>query len=149
VRTQALYGGSGSAKLGESWSLAADLVTVRHRTIEGVEPGRSRTAVKGSLHGVVAGIEANADAFHMAPDMATTLTPYALSGRKGGSAGIARDAANWRFFGGFRRERAGRCGMLLGARRPLEFRRQAEPQSGELRHARVHPDPPRRGDPLA
>ena len=104
VRTQALYGGSGSARLGESWTLGADLVTVRHRTIEGIEPGRSRTAVKGALHGVVAGFETNADAFHMAPDMATTLNPYALSDRKGGSAGIARDIANWRFFGGFRRE---------------------------------------------
>jgi hypothetical protein len=104
VRTQEIYGGSGSAKLGETWNLTADAVTVRHRAIEGVEPGRSRTAVQGALHGVVAGFEAKADAFHMAPDMATSLNPYALSDRKGASAQIARDIANWRFFGGYRRE---------------------------------------------
>jgi len=40
----------------------------------------------------------------MAPDMATSLNPYAISDRKGASAQIARDIANWRFFGGYRRE---------------------------------------------
>ena len=104
VRTQSLYGGSGSAKLGETWKLAADMVTVRHRTIEGVEPGRSRTAVRGSLHGIAAGFEADADAFQYAPDIATSLNPYALSNRRGGSARLAHDLANWRFFGGYRRE---------------------------------------------
>ncbi|HEX5030338.1 MAG TPA: hypothetical protein VFX78_02630 [Candidatus Eisenbacteria bacterium] len=105
ARTQEIYGGSGSVELGGSWNLSADAVTVRHRPIEGIEPGRSRTAVQGAVHGVVAGFEADADAFHMAPDMATTLNPYAFSDREGGSAQIARDLANWRFFGGFRRER--------------------------------------------
>jgi hypothetical protein len=104
VRTQEIFGGSGSAKLGETWSLTGDAVTVRHRAIEGVEPGRSRAAVQGALHGVVVGFEARADAFHMAPDMATSLNPYALSDRKGASAQIERDIANWRFFGGYRRE---------------------------------------------
>ena len=104
VRTQEIYGGSGSATLGATWNLTAEAVTVRHRAIEGVEPGRSRTGVQGTLHGVIAGFEASADAFHMAPDMATSLNPYALSDRKGGAAQIRRDITNWRFFGGFRRE---------------------------------------------
>jgi hypothetical protein len=105
VRAQALYGGSGSAALGPSWTLAGDLVTVRHRTIEGIEPGRSRTAVRGTLHGVVAGFETSAEGFRHAPDMATSLNPYALSDREGGSARLEHDLANWRFFGGYRSER--------------------------------------------
>jgi len=105
VRTQELFGGSGSATLGATWSLTAEAITVRHRAIEGVESSRSRVGVQGALHGVVAGFEANVDAFHMEPDLATTLNPYALSDREGGSARLARDIANWRFFGGYRRER--------------------------------------------
>lgn len=104
VRAREIYGGSGSATLGATWSLTAEAVTVRHRAIEGVESSRSHTGVQGALHGVVAGFEANADAFHMEPDLATTLNPYALSDRKGGSAQLARDIANWRFFGGYRHE---------------------------------------------
>jgi hypothetical protein len=104
TRAQSLVGGSGEARFAGDWKLRAEAVTVRHRTIEGVEPGRSRTGVRGQLEGEVAGFAAKAEAFRYQPDMATSLHPYALSDRQGGSVELARDIARWRFFGGFRRE---------------------------------------------
>jgi hypothetical protein len=104
TRAQAMLGGSGEARFAGDWKVRAEGVTVRHRTIEGVEPGRSRTGVRGLLEGEVAGFTAKAEAFRYQPDMATSMNPYALSNRQGGSAELARDIARWRFFGGFRRE---------------------------------------------
>jgi len=69
-----------------------------------VEPGRSRTGVRGQIEGKVYGFAAKAEAFRYQPDMATSLNPYALSDRRGGSVDLARDILKWRFFGGFRRE---------------------------------------------
>src|SRR6185295_11153925 len=100
----ATYGGSGRAKLMGDWSLLGDIATVRHRAIEGVDPGRSRTAVRGELKGGFVGFTAEAEAFRYQPDLATTLNPYAISDRKGGSAKLTRDLEDWSFFGSFRRE---------------------------------------------
>ncbi|HET9251145.1 MAG TPA: hypothetical protein VFP58_03435 [Candidatus Eisenbacteria bacterium] len=104
VRTQAMFGGSGRARFAGDWKLLAEAVTVQHRAIEGVEPGRSRTGVRGSVEGEVAGIAAKAEAFRHQPDMATSLNPYALSNRQGAGVDLARDVMKWRVFGGFRRE---------------------------------------------
>jgi hypothetical protein len=104
TRADAVYGGSGRIRFAGDWNLGADLATVRHRTIEGVEPGRSRTGGRGLLEGEAAGFAVRAEAFRYQPDLATTLNPYALSNRKGGSADFSRGVAGWRFFGGFRRE---------------------------------------------
>ena len=104
TRSQAMIGGSGEARFAGDWKVLAEAVTVRHRTIEGVEPGRSRTGVRGRVEGEVAGFAAKAEGFRYQPDMATSLNPYALSNRQGGSVDLARDILKWRFFGGFRRE---------------------------------------------
>jgi hypothetical protein len=104
TRAQEMIGGSGEARFAGDWKLRAEAVTVRHRTIEGVEPGRSRTGLRGLLEGEVVGFTAKAEAFRYQPDMATSLNPYALSDRQGGSVDLARDVLKWRFFGGFRRE---------------------------------------------
>ncbi|TMQ64535.1 MAG: hypothetical protein E6K79_07445 [Candidatus Eisenbacteria bacterium] len=100
----ATYGGSGHLKLPSDWSLFGDLATVRHRTIPGLDPGRSRTAVRGELKGAFAGFAARAEAFRYQPDLATPLNPYAISDRKGGAAELSRGVADWRFFGSYRRE---------------------------------------------
>ncbi|HKW50713.1 MAG TPA: hypothetical protein VJQ53_03180, partial [Candidatus Eisenbacteria bacterium] len=100
----ATYGGSGRLKLPSDWSLFGDLATVRHRTIPGVDPGRSRTAVRGEVKGAFAGFAAHAEAFRYQPDLATPLNPYAISDRKGGAAELSRGVADWRFFGSYRRE---------------------------------------------
>ena len=104
TRTQEMIGGSGEATFAQDWKVVAEAVTVHHRAIEGVEPGRSRTGVRGRIDGEVAGFAAKAEAFRYQPDMATSLNPYALSNRRGGSVDLARDILKWRFFGGFRRE---------------------------------------------
>src|SRR5207245_8387597 len=91
-------------KFAGDWTLLGDVATVRHRTIQGVEPGRSRTAVRGEIKGEVKGFVARAEAFRYQPDLATTLNPYAISDRKGGAAELSREAINWRFFGSYRRE---------------------------------------------
>ena len=100
----ATYGGSGRVKLQGDWSLFGDVATVRHRAIAGVDPGRSRTAVRGELKGGFAGFAARAEGFRYQPDLATPLNPYAISDRRGGGAELSRDLASWRFFGSFRRE---------------------------------------------
>jgi len=100
----ATYGGSGHLKLPSDWSLFGDVATVRHRTIPGVDPGRSRTAVRGELKGGFAGFAARAEAFRYQPDLATPLNPYAISDRRGGAAELSRGLADWRFFGSYRRE---------------------------------------------
>jgi hypothetical protein len=104
TRASATYGATGRAKLAGDWSLLGDVATVRHKAIEGVDPGRSRTAVRGELKGALAGFAARAEAFRYQPDLATTLNPYALSDRKGGYAELGRDVSQWHFFGSFRRE---------------------------------------------
>ncbi|HEY6147719.1 MAG TPA: hypothetical protein VIZ69_08465, partial [Thermoanaerobaculia bacterium] len=100
----ATYGGTGHVKLPGDWSLLGDVATVRHRAIAGVDPGRSRTAVRGELKGAFAGFTAKAEGFRYQPDLATPLNPYAISDRKGGGAELACDLTDWRFFGSFRRE---------------------------------------------
>ena len=104
VRTRAVYGGSARIRIAKSWSLLGDGASVRHRTIEGVEPGRTRTGVRGVLDGSAAGFNARAEGFRYQPDLATALNPYAISDRKGYSADLSRSVATWRFFGGFRHE---------------------------------------------
>ena len=104
TRAQEMIGGSGEARFAGDWKLRAEAVTVRHRAIEGVETGRSRTGVRGQIEGEVYGFAAKAEAFRYQPDMATSLNPYALSDRRGGSVDLARNVLKWRFFGGFRRE---------------------------------------------
>ena len=104
TRARAIYGGSARIRVAKSWSLLGDGASVRHRTIEGVEPGRTRTGVRGVLDGSAAGFNARAEGFRYQPDLATALNPYAISDRKGYSADLSRTVATWRFFGGFRHE---------------------------------------------
>ena len=104
TRTRAVYGGSARIRISNAWSLLGDGASVRHRTIEGVEPGRTRTGVRGVLDGTAAGFVARAEGFRYQPDLATAMNPYAISDRKGYSADLSRTVATWRFFGGFRRE---------------------------------------------
>lgn len=108
IRTRVIYGGMGRFALPGSWSLLGDAATVRHRRLEGVEEGRSRTAWRGELQGSAAGFEAAAQAFSYQPDMITALNPYALSDRRGGFAQLARRIWNWRFFGNLRGEEPAR-----------------------------------------
>ena len=100
----AIYGGSGRLSFGGDWTLTGDIATVHHEALEGSAPSRSRTGMRGSLEGEIAGFEAKAEAFQYHPDLATPLNPYALSDRRGGGAEIARKVANWRFFGSYRGE---------------------------------------------
>jgi hypothetical protein len=105
TRADAVYGGLAKVRLSAKWNLLGDVATVRHRTIEGVEPGRSRTGMRAELTGDIAGIVAKAEAFRYQPDMTTSLNPYAISDRRGGGAEIARDVVEkWRFFLGYRSE---------------------------------------------
>src|SRR5256885_11398940 len=78
----ATYGGSGHLKLPSDWSLFGDLATVRHRTIPGLDPGRSRTAVRGELKGAVAGLAARGEAVRFQPHPATPPHPDAVFDRK-------------------------------------------------------------------
>ena len=104
TRARAVYGGSARIRISKAWSLLGDGASVRHRTIEGVEPGRTRTGVRGVLDGSAGGFLARAEGFRYQPDLATAMNPYAISDRKGYSADLSRNVATWRFFGGFRRE---------------------------------------------
>ena len=100
----AVYGGMGRVGLAGDWTLMGDVATVRHRAIEGVDPGRSRTAVRSELKGDVAGFTAKAEGFRYQPDLQTTLNPYAISDRRGMAAELARDVSQWRLFATFRTE---------------------------------------------
>ena len=104
VTASATYGGMGRVSFANDWTLLGDVATVRHRAIEGVDPGRSRTAVRGELKGEVAGFGAKAEGFRYQPDLATTLNPYAISDRRGMAAEISRDVTQWRFFAAYRTE---------------------------------------------
>jgi len=104
TRARAVYGGSARIRISKGWSLLGDGASVRHRAIEGVEPGRTRTGVRGVLDGSAAGFIARAEGFRYQPDLTTALNPYAISDRKGYSADLSRSVATWRFFGGFRHE---------------------------------------------
>jgi len=104
TRARAIYGGSARIRLAKGWSLLGDGASVRHRTIEGLEPGRTRTGVRGVLDGSAAGFVARAEGFRYQPDLVTALNPYAISDRKGYSADLSRGVETWRFFGGFRHE---------------------------------------------
>jgi hypothetical protein len=105
VTASAVYGGMGRVAFAGDWTLLGDVATVRHKAIEGVDPGRSRTAVRGELKGEVAGFGAKAEGFRYQPDMATTLNPYAISDRRGMAAEISRDVTEWRFFATYRTEK--------------------------------------------
>ena len=104
TRTRAIYGGMGLIDLPGTWTALADLATVRHRRIEGVEDGRSRTAWRSEVRGAALGFEALAQAFSYQPALATALNPYAVSDRRGGYAELKRAVFNWRLFGSFRSE---------------------------------------------
>lgn len=105
TRASAIYGGAGRWNVRGDWTLAGDVATVRHRAIEGVDPGRSRTAVKGEVKGTVAGFAARAEGFRYQPDCVTTLNPYALSDRRGLAAELSRDVIKWNFFANYRTEK--------------------------------------------
>jgi len=101
-----IYGGSARLRFAGDWSILGDLASVnREATLSGASPGNTRTGVRGVLEGEVAGFHAKAEGFQYHPDFATTLNPYALSDRRGGSAELrSRRIANWRFFGTYRHE---------------------------------------------
>ncbi|MGE5176973.1 MAG: hypothetical protein ACM3JJ_11430, partial [Hyphomicrobiales bacterium] len=105
TRARAIYGGTALLRLRGTWTLLGDAASVRHRTIAGVEPGRTRTGARAELNGTAAGFTARAEAFRYQPGLATALNPYALADRKGFGADLARAVAKWRFFGGYRTER--------------------------------------------
>ncbi|MBI4363919.1 MAG: hypothetical protein HY568_00660 [Candidatus Latescibacteria bacterium] len=112
TRRRLIYGAMGRWDISRAWRLLADGATVRHRAVEGLEPGRSRTAWRGEISGRAAGFAARAQAFSYQPDLATALNPYALSNRRGGFAGLERLLLNWRLFGNFRSEQpAERTGL--------------------------------------
>ncbi|HMI30770.1 MAG TPA: Ig-like domain-containing protein, partial [Candidatus Limnocylindrales bacterium] len=90
THTRAIYGGMGFMDLPGTWTALADLATVRHRKIEGVEEGRSRTAWRTEVRGAAAGFDALAQGFSYQPSLATALNPYALSDRRGGYAELRR-----------------------------------------------------------
>lgn len=105
VRSRIIYGGSASLILARVWTLSADGASVRHRAIDGVEPGRTRTGLRGEVAGTVARFTARAEAFRYQPSLATALNPYALSDRRGFAVDLARPVLQWRAFAGYRRER--------------------------------------------
>ncbi len=105
TRASAIYGGAGKWNVRGDWTLAGDVATVRHRAIEGVDPGRSRTAVKGEIKGTAYGFAARAEGFRYQPEFATTLNPYALSDRRGVAAQLSRDVIKWNFFLDYRNEK--------------------------------------------
>ena len=100
-----IYGGMGLYQFAGGWTILGDIATVHREGVRDVAPAESRTAVRGTISGTVAGIAANAEAFRYEPNLATALNPYALSDRKGFAADLARDAGLWRFFGGYRTEK--------------------------------------------
>lgn len=105
TRARAIYGGGGSATLGRTWRWSGDVATVRHRAFEGVETGRSRTAVRSEFAGKLVGADLRAEGFRYQPDLATELNPYAISDRQGGALSAAYDIKGfWRVFGDFRFE---------------------------------------------
>ncbi|MEK7316015.1 MAG: hypothetical protein AAB011_07540, partial [Candidatus Eisenbacteria bacterium] len=105
TRARAGYGGSGAMTLPGGWRWAGDLATVRHRTIEGVESGRSRTGLRTEGAGRVAGAELHAEGFRYQPDLATELNPYAISDRRGGALSVSRTFRDFlKVFGDYRFE---------------------------------------------
>lgn len=105
VLGRAVYGGSGSITLPRGWRLAGDLATVRHKAIEGIEPGRSRTGVRTELAGRVAGTDLRAEGFRYQPDLATSLNPYAISDRRGAAVLVSRTFGDMlKVFGDYRFE---------------------------------------------
>jgi hypothetical protein len=83
THARSVYGGSGTYVLPGGWRWLADVATVRHIAIEGVEPGRSRTGVRSELNGKLVGADIHAEGFHYQPDLVTELNPYAISDRQG------------------------------------------------------------------
>jgi len=104
TRARVIYGGSASLILARQWTILADLASVRHRAIEGIEPGRTRTGARGEISGTAARFTARAEAFRYQPSLATALNPYAISDRKGFALDLARPVLRWRAFAGYRRE---------------------------------------------
>jgi hypothetical protein len=105
TRARAVYGGSGALLLSRGWRWTGDLASVRHRTIEGVETGRTRTGARSELAGRVAGTDVRAEGFQYQPDLATELNPYAISDRRGAALALGHDIKGvWRVFGDYRFE---------------------------------------------
>lgn len=104
TRARMIYGGTASV-LFSRWTLLGDIASVRHRAIEGVEPGRTRTGARAELSGGIERFTARAEAFRYQPSLATALNPYAISDRKGFALDLARPVLRWRAFAGYRRER--------------------------------------------
>jgi hypothetical protein len=105
TRSRVIYGGSAGVSFLDYWLLTADAASVRHRTIPGVESGRTRTGIRAELIGTAARIDARAEAFRYQPGLQTALNPYAISDRRGFAVDLARPILSWRAFGGYRRER--------------------------------------------
>ena len=105
VRARVIYGGAATLLFAKRWTLVGDAASVRHRSIPGVETGRTRTGVRGELSGTAARFTARAEAFRYQPALATALNPYAISDRRGFSVDLARPVLRWQAFGGYRRER--------------------------------------------
>jgi hypothetical protein len=104
TRARAVYGGSGTMTLPGGWRWVGDLATVRHRTIEGVETGRSRTGLRTEIAGRVVGADLRAEGFRYQPDLATELNPYAISDRRGAALSVGRNILHVRAFGDYRFE---------------------------------------------
>lgn len=104
TRARVIYGGSATLLL-RQWSLLGDVASVRHRAIEGVEPGRTRTGARAELSGTAARFVARAEAFRYQPSLATALNPYAISDRRGVAVDLSRPVLRWRAFANYRRER--------------------------------------------
>jgi hypothetical protein len=104
TRARVIYGGSASLIFARQWTLIGDVASVRHRAIEGVEPGRTRTGARGEISGTAARFTARAEAFRYQPALATALNPYAVSDRKGFAVDVARPVLQWQAFAGYRRE---------------------------------------------
>lgn len=105
TRARAVYGGSGAMTLPGGWRWAGDLATVRHRTIEGVESGRSRTGLRTEVAGRLAGADLRVEGFRYQPDLATELNPYAISDRRGGALSVSRTFRDFmKVFGDYRFE---------------------------------------------
>ena len=102
---RAVYGGTGTVTLPKGWRWAGDLATVRHRAIEGIETGRSRTGVRTELAGRIAGADLRAEGFRYQPDMTTELNPYAISDRRGAALSVSRTFHDMlKIFGDYRFE---------------------------------------------
>ncbi len=121
TRARAVYGGSGTLLLAGGWRWSGDIASVRHRAIEGVETGRTRTGVRSEVTGRIAGADLRAEGFRYQPDLATELNPYALSDRQGAALAVGYDIKGlWRIFGDYRfEEPAERLGPLTTPFGPL------------------------------